>query len=53
MKVAITGASHGLGQGLVNYFKTNNYNVLELKERIINYQHNIVEILEDSDVFIN
>lgn len=53
MKVAITGASHGLGEGLVNYFSTNNHSVLELRERIVNYQYNIVEKLEDSDVFIN
>lgn len=53
MKIAITGANHGLGKGLTNYFKTNNYSVLELKERIIKYQHNIVEKLENSDVFIN
>ena len=53
MKVAITGANHGLGKGLVNYFTTKNYSVLELRERIINYQHNIVEKLENSDIFIN
>jgi len=53
LKIAITGTNHGLGQGLLNYFNSKNYDTLELNERLFKYQHNIVDKLEDSDVFIN